>query len=96
MKTFLKVVLLFLVVALVIHLWPIAAVPLAIGGVIAFIVGSVLVGGVAVVATVAIVLAVAVAAALLCVAAASSPIWLPVLAIVGLIALLRRGEARTT
>ena len=91
MKTFLKVLLLFAVVAVVIYLCPVAAVPLALGGAVALVIGCVLVGGVAFVATIALVLAVVIGLALLAIAAASSPIWLPLLAIIGLVALLRRG-----
>ena len=92
MKTFLKVVLLFAVVALLIHLWPLAAVPLAIGGVIALIVGAVLASGVAVIGGVLVTLVCALVGVLLTVAVAASPIWLPILAIIGLVALVRRGS----
>ncbi len=92
MKTFLKVLLVFAIAALVIHLWPVAAVPLALGGMIALLIGLVFAGGVAVVGGVLLTVVCALVGVLIALAAASSPIWLPILAIVGLVALLRRGS----
>lgn len=90
MNTFLKVLLVIVVAAVVVHCWPILAFPLG---------GALL--GLSVVATaalcgVSIVLALVIAAVAVVLAlatgilAALSPIWLPILLIVGVIALVRR------
>ena len=81
MKTFLKVALIFVLVLVALKLLPIA---LVFGGVL----------GAALLAAMALGLSFVVAAlcALLAVAAVLSPLWVPVLAIVGIVSLCRRGH----
>jgi hypothetical protein len=79
MKTFLKVLLLVLAVAVAVKLMPIA---LIFGGVLALVA--------ALVAAVGLSLAAGLVGVGLFLAFVSSPIWLPILALLGLIALVKR------
>jgi hypothetical protein len=82
MKTFLKIVLVVVVVLLAIKLLPVA---LAFGAVIA--------AGLAVLAGVGIAILVGLVCAALALVVFLSPLWLLVLAVAGLIALLRRSSS---
>lgn len=82
MKTFLKVLLIVVAVIVALKLLPIA---LGLGCVVAAILAGLAVLGVS--------LAALLVCAALVVAAVLSPVWMPVLAIIGVIALFRRGGA---
>jgi hypothetical protein len=82
MKTFLKVLLIVVAVIVALKLLPIA---LGMGCVVAAILAGLAVLGVS--------LAALLICAALVVAAVLSPVWVPVLAIIGVIALFRRGGA---
>jgi hypothetical protein len=84
MKTFLKVALIALAVLVALKLLPVTL--LALGLLVAATVGVLAVGFSA---------AVVIACIVLGAAAALSPIWIPVLAVVGIVALVRKSSART-
>lgn len=92
MKTFFQILLCVLLVVVAIKLLPFILFPLVIGGGALLLIALLALGGVVTVAG----LGVAAAATLLAVAialiAALSPIWIPVLAVVGIIALIRRSK----
>ena len=90
MHTFFKLVLLTLLVVLIAHLWPIVVLPFALIGLAMLVLGGVTAGGVAVVLTVGLALMGIVLGVVLSLAAALSPIWIPVLLILGLISLSKR------
>jgi len=90
MKTFLKVLLIALLAVAVIKLFPIFLIPVALAGV-ALLIGSLLLaGGAGLAVLIALGLVVALLAVALALAAVLAPIWLPLLAILGLIALGKR------
>lgn len=90
MSTFLKIVLLVLLVVLIGHLWPIALVPFAIVGLAMLVLGAITAGGAAIVLGIGFSLLGVVLALVLSVATALSPIWIPVVILLGLISLCRR------
>lgn len=92
MNTALKILLGVVLVVVAIKLLPVLLVPVGLGLLALVVVGGLLLAGVLAVAgtglaAVAVVLAIVVA-----VAAALSPVWIPVLAVIGLIALIRRSR----
>ncbi len=94
MKTFLlgcgKVLLVVALVLVIIHLWPITVVPLAVGFLLALGLGVAIMLALAMAGALglaAVTGLIAVGAALLAVLA---PVWIPVLIIVGIIALVRK------
>lgn len=89
MKTFLKILLIVAVAALVVHLWPVAAVPIVAGLVVALAVGGVFAGVVALVLGVLVCIALAVLGVAVGLLAALSPIWIPLLLIVGIVGLVK-------
>jgi hypothetical protein len=95
MKTFLIVLLALVGAVVAVHLLPLAFAPVIFVLGLLLLIGGLLVGGVA--ATVAAVLAVLVAllAGGLALLVVLAPIWIPVLVVVGLIALIRRANARS-
>lgn len=82
MKTFLKILLIVVAVVVAVKLLPIA-----------FIAGCVAAGLLAALAVLGVSLAALLVCAALGVAAVLSPIWVPVLAIIGIVSLYRRHEA---
>ena len=90
MNTFLKLVILTLVVLLLVHLWPLVAVPFGLVGLAILVLGAATAGGVAVVLTVGLALLGAVLAVVLSVTAALSPIWIPVVLLLAVISLCKR------
>ena len=95
MKTFLKVLLIAVLALAVLKLCPLFAVPVALALAALFIVTLVLAGGASVAILVILGLAVALLGVALALVTALAPIWLPVLAVVGLIALVRRATRKT-
>ena len=92
MNTFFKVLLIVLLTAIAIKLMPFFLFPfVVIGSALLAVVGLVL-GGIATVAGVAVAVVAALLAVILALAALLSPIWIPILIIVGLIALVRRSN----
>ncbi len=81
MKTFLKVILIAALLIVAIKLSPVIFVGAFLGLIAAAVLG-----------VVGISLVVALAAVLLALAVALSPIWIPVLAVVGIVSLFRKGE----
>ena len=89
MNTFLKV-LLCLVLGIVAIKLPLLVLPVILVGLALLVVGILLGGGVAAVAGVGLAILTGLLVVTVVLVAALSPIWIPVLAIVGLIALIRR------
>ncbi len=85
MKTFLKVVLLVIAAVVAVKLLPLT-----------FAIGVVLGLGVVALAVVGVSVLAGLAALVVVLAAVLAPIWIPVLALVGLIALIRRSNRTTT
>ncbi len=79
MKTFLKILVLALLALVVIKLFPLLMIPVVVALVGLLIAGAALAGGALVVLMVTLALL-----------AALSPIWIPVLVVIGLISLIRR------
>lgn len=95
MNTFLKV-LLFVILGLVcLKLLPFLFIPVALAFAGLLAVGALLMGGVATVAATGLTVVAGILAVALVLVAALSPIWIPVLAIVGLVSLCRRGGKAT-
>jgi hypothetical protein len=84
MKTFLKIALISLVVLVAIKLLPVTLIALA-------IIAAVIAGALALGLSAAILIALIILAC----AAALSPIWVPVLAVVGVVALIRKASRKT-
>ena len=82
MKTFLRVLLCVVVTVVAFKLLPVLMVP-------------VVLGGLAAAAGVGLILLLVLLAVALAVVAVLAPIWIPVLAIVGLVALIRRANRKT-
>lgn len=83
-------VLLFAGIVLVIaHIWPLAVAPVGSAVAVVLAAGSALLAAVLAIAGAGISVAVILLVALLLVVVALSPVWLPILAIIGLIALVR-------
>jgi hypothetical protein len=95
MKTFLKVLLFVLLGLLAIKLLPFVLFPVLVAGVGLLLACGLAFGGIAAVAGVGVAAVVAVVAVLVVLLAVLSPIWIPVLAVVGLIALIRRSSRST-
>ncbi len=94
MKTFLKLVLIALAALVVAHFCPLALLPLAGLGLAMMVIGGVLSSGLAAVLTVAVTLVTVILAVLVALLAATSPLWIPVLLILGLLSLFRRPPAK--
>jgi hypothetical protein len=92
MKTFLKVALIVLLALVALKLLPILMVPVVLTGVLLLGLLGLALGGLTAAAGVGVAVVVALAIAAVAIVAALSPIWLPVLAIVGLIALIKRSS----
>lgn len=93
MKPFFKILLVVAVVLLAFKLLPVLLVPVILGIVLTLIVGSVLAAGVAALTFAGLSTFGALAAVTLVTAAVLSPIWMPVLAVIGLVSLCRRRPA---
>lgn len=90
MKTFGKI-LLFVVLGLVcVHFFPVLLLPLILGVVALLVIGTLLAGGLAALAATGLSVLAVLLTVVLVLLAVLSPIWLPVLAIAGLISLCRR------
>jgi hypothetical protein len=96
MKTFLTVLVYVLLALLAIKLLPFLFLPVLVAGVGLLIAAGLAFGGVAAVAGMGIAAAVLILGVLIVLVTILSPIWLPILAIVGLIALIRRSNRATT
>lgn len=95
MNTFLKVIIVVIAAVLIAHFWPLALLPLLIAAGAVILIGALTAGGAAVVFSV-ICSILGVAIGLVCtVAAVLSPVWIPLLLVVGLIALIRRSSGAT-
>lgn len=94
MKTFLKVVLILIAAVIVVKLLPALLLVggLSLGGLVLLGLGLLAVGGL--LGAVGLSFAAAVVVAGLVVAVVLSPVWVPVLIIVGIVALVRRGSRR--
>ena len=92
MKTFLKFVLCVLLVILAIKFLPVLLFPFVVGGLGLTLILALAFAAVATVAGVGVTAVVAIAGVLLALVAVLSPIWIPVLAIIGVIALIRRSN----
>ena len=95
MKTFLKVALIVALVAVIAHAWPLAAVPAGAAVATGLTLGSILLTGVLLAAGAGLGVLAVLATVVIGLAAILSPIWLPVLALVALIDLVRRTSRRT-
>lgn len=93
MKTFfitlLKVALVALVAVLLYHLFPVLALPLVVLGAAVLALGGVLSGGLLIVGVVGFFAFAVLLIGLVALAGVTSPLWVPVLALVGAIALVR-------
>ena len=93
MKTFfstaVKVLLVIAVVVLIVKFWPLLALPAFVAAAVAALLGGVLAVATTVVLGVALAAVAIMLSALLAVAGATLPVWLPVLAILGVVALIR-------
>lgn len=87
MNTFAKVLLCLVAVLLAIKFLPVLTVGVFIGALMVLLLAGLLLGGVGAVLATLIVLALAAVAVL-------SPIWIPVLAVLGVLALIKRFSAR--
>jgi hypothetical protein len=92
MKTFLKVLLFVLLGLLAIKLLPFVLLPVFVVGIGLLLAGGLAFSGIAAAAGIGVAVLVAVVALLVVLVAVLSPIWIPVLAVVGLIALIRRSS----
>lgn len=92
MKTFLKILLAILVVAVAVKLLPLLMIPVVLGLVAFGLIALLLTGGVAFIASVGVGLLGALFALTVTLAAILSPIWVPILAVIGLISLIRRNR----
>jgi hypothetical protein len=90
MKTFLKIALALVLVLAVLKFWPVLVAPAVVGALLVVVLGGVLAGGLALAVTIGAGLLAGLLGVLLGVVALLSPIWIPVLAIVGFVAILRR------
>jgi len=92
MNTFGKILLVTLLALVAIHVFPVLLVPLVLAGLALLITGLALAGGLIGVAATGLTLVAGVLAVLLVVAALLAPIWLPGLAIYGIVVLCRRNS----
>lgn len=92
MKTFWKVLLFILVGLVCLRFLPVLLIPMVLGLLAMFAIGALLLGGLATVAATGISVIGGTLVVVLVLLAALSPIWVPVLAIVGLVSLFRRGN----
>jgi hypothetical protein len=94
MKTFLagclKVLLVVACGIVLVHFWSLAMVPLVIGLVFVLGLGALLLAGVAAVGAVGVVVIVGLLAAVIALLTLLSPVWIPVLAVVGMIWLMKK------
>lgn len=96
MKTFLKVLLFVLLGLLAIKLLPFVLFPVVVAGAGLLLAVGLAFAGIAAVAGIGVAVVVALVALLVVLLTVLSPIWIPVLAIVGLIALIRRSGRAVT
>jgi hypothetical protein len=92
MKLFLKVLLYVLLALVAIKLLPFFLFPVLIGGGGLLLVAGLAFGGFVTVAGLGVAAAAALLAVVIALAAALSPIWIPILAVVGIVALIRRSN----
>jgi len=92
MKTFWKVLLIALLALVCLKLCPILFIPVMLGFAAMLVIGTLLAGGLAALAATGLSLVAGLLAVTLVVLAVLSPIWLPILAVFGLISLCRRGR----
>ena len=90
MKTFLKIVLFSVLVLVLIKVFPVLLAPAFVAAAVMLVVGAVALAGLGAVVAAGLTAALFVLAIFLVVAAVLSPVWLPILALVGFISLLRR------
>ncbi len=102
MKTFLvgclKVLLVVAGAIVLVHLWPWVMVPVVVGLVFVLGLGALLLAGLATVGAVGVVVIVGLLAAAIALLALLSPVWIPVLAVVGMVWLMKKlcgSKART-
>ncbi len=96
MNTFLKVLIVLVAVVVAFKLLPVLMLPVVLGAVGLLLFAVLLIGGVAAMAGVGLAGITAILAVGLVVLTALSPVWVPVLVIVGLIALIRHGTRAKT
>lgn len=94
MKAFLvgclKVLLVVVCGIVLVHFWPAAMVPMAVGLALALVFGALFLAGLAALGTVGLVAVIGLLAVAIVLLALLSPLWLPVLMIVGLIWLVKK------
>ena len=90
MNTFLKVLLFIVVALLAIKFLPFLLLPVLIAGVGLLLMVGLVVAGVATVAGVGVAAVVAILAVLTAIVVVLAPLWIPVLVVIGLVALIRR------
>ncbi|MDX2187331.1 MAG: hypothetical protein SFV32_10385 [Opitutaceae bacterium] len=90
MKTWIKILLLLIAVVLLFKLWPVVAAALGVASLFAVIGGGLLAVAAVAVAGVGVGLVCLVLAVAALLALGLSPIWLPILAVIGIINLVRR------
>jgi hypothetical protein len=92
MKTFLQVLLCVLLALVAIKLLPFVLFPALIGGGALLLIAGLAFGGVVTVAGLGVAAVATLLAVVIALIAALSPIWVPVLAVVGIVALIRRSN----
>ncbi len=95
MPTFVKVILLILLVILMVHFWPILIAPFVLVALAMLLLGGLTAGGIAIVLAAGLALVGGVLAVALSIAAALSPIWIPILLVVGLVWLCKTKSSST-
>jgi hypothetical protein len=96
MKPFLKILLIVVAVLVCLHFLPVLLIPVFLGVAALVMVGLAVAGGLVGVAATGITLVATVLAVALIVLAVLAPIWLPVLAVYGLVMLCRRNRKVAT
>ena len=94
MNTFLKVLLVALLAIVAVHVFPIIMVPVALILAVALLAGLIFAGGAGIVLVLALGLVIGLLALALGLAAALAPIWIPVLAIFGIVSLIRGRKSK--
>lgn len=92
--TLLKIALVIAVALVVYNLFPVLVAPLVAMGMAILIIGGVVSGGMLVVGLICLAALAVVGVAFLVLVGLLSPVWLPVLAVIGLVALLRGGSRK--
>ena len=95
MKTFLFVLLALVGAVVVVHLLPLALAPVIVVVGLLLLIGGLLAGGAAAIVAAVLALLVGLLAGGLALVVILAPIWIPLLAIVGLIALIKRLNAKS-